>query len=59
MKKIFLSVATVIVTRFVLKVVDRVQNPPVITREELLHQEILRKKREYEQRRQAPCTPHA
>lgn len=52
MKKIFLSVATVIVTRFFMKVVDRVKNPPVITREELLHQEILRKKREYEQRRQ-------
>ena len=52
MKKIFLSVATVIVTRFIMKVVNRVKNPPVPTREELLHEEILRKKREYEQRRQ-------
>lgn len=50
MKKIFLSVATAIVTRFILKVVDRIKNPPVPTREEL-HEEVLRKKREYEQRR--------
>lgn len=52
MKNIFLSVATVIVTRFIMKVINRVKNPPVPTHEELLHQEILRKKREYEQRRQ-------
>jgi len=39
MKKIFLSVATAIVTRFIMKVVDRIKNPPVFTREEL-HKEF-------------------
>ena len=39
MKKIFMSVATVIITRFIMKVVDRIKNPPVFTREEL-HKEF-------------------
>lgn len=42
MKKIFTAIATVIVTRFIMKVIDRVKNPPVPTREEL-HEEVLRK----------------
>ncbi len=52
MHKIFLSVATMIVTRFLMKVVDRIQNPQVPSREEL-HEEVLRKKRAYEESRRA------
>ena len=51
MKKIFTSVATIIVTRFIMQVIDRIKNPQVPTREELLHEEVLRKKREYDERR--------
>lgn len=49
MKKIFTAIATIIVTRFVIKMVDRIKNPPMPTREEL-HEEMLRKKRAYEER---------
>ena len=49
MHKIFLAVSSMIVTRFIMKAVDRIKNPP--TREELLHEEVLRKKREYDERR--------
>lgn len=52
MHKIFLSVATMIATHFITKIIDRIKNPPVLTHEELLHKEVLRKKREHEQRRQ-------
>lgn len=52
MKNLFTAVATMIVTRFVMKVVDRIKNPPVPSREEL-HEEVLRKKRAYEERRRA------
>ena len=50
MHKIFLAVSSMIVTRFMMKVVDRIKNPPVPTREEL-HEEVLRKKRAYDERR--------
>lgn len=50
MKKIFTAIATIIVTRFIIKMVDRIKNPPMPTREEL-HEEMLRKKRAYEERR--------
>ena len=50
MKNIFTAVATMIVTRFLMKVVDRIKNPQVPSREEL-HEEVLRKKRAYEERR--------
>ena len=53
MKKIFTAIATIIVTRFIIKMVDRIKNPPMPTREEL-HEEMLRKKRAYEERRFAP-----
>lgn len=53
MKKIFTAIATIIVTRFIIKMVDRIKNPPMPTREEL-HEEMLRKKRAYEERRFSP-----
>lgn len=49
MKKIFTALAAIIVTRFIIKTVDRIKNPPIPTREEL-HEEVLRKKRAYERR---------
>lgn len=52
MHKIFLAVSSMIVTRFIMKAVDRIKNPQVPTREEL-HEEVLRKKREYDERRRA------
>lgn len=52
MKNLFKVVATMIVTRFVMKVVDRIKNPPVPSREEL-NEEFIRKKRAYEERRRA------
>ena len=48
MKKIFTALVTVIVTQFIMKVVDRIKNPPVPTRDEL-HEEVLRKKRAYDE----------
>lgn len=50
MKKIFTALATMIVTRFVMKTIDRIKNPPIPSREDL-HEEVLRKKREYDARR--------
>ena len=52
MKKIFTAIATVIVTHFIMKTVEKIKHPHIPTREEL-HEEMLRKKREYEERRRA------
>lgn len=56
MKKIFTALATVIVTRFIMKAVDRIKNPPMPTKEEL-HEELLRKKREADRMRNARLRP--
>lgn len=39
-----------IVTRFIMRVVDRIKNPPITTRDEL-HEEVLRRKQAYEEHR--------
>ena len=52
MKKIFTSVATMIVTSFIMRVIDRIKNPQETSREEL-HEELLRKKQAYEEQKRA------
>lgn len=56
MKNIFTILATVIVTRFIMKTVDRIKNPPMPTKEEL-HEELLRKKREADRMHNARLRP--
>lgn len=50
MKNFFLAVCSAIITSFVMKVIDRIKNPPLHDNEEL-HKEVLRKKRAYEEER--------
>lgn len=50
MKNFFLAVCSAIITSFVMKVIDRIKNPPLNESEEL-HKEVLRKKRAYEEER--------
>ena len=45
-----ISITSMLFTHFIMKVVDRIKNPPIPTREEL-HEEMLRKKQEYEKLR--------
>ena len=50
LRRASIAITSILLTHFIMKVVDRIKNPPVPTREEL-HEEMLRKKQEYEKRR--------
>ena len=50
LRRASIAITSMLFTHFIMKVVDRIKNPPVFTREEL-HEEMLRKKQEYEKRR--------